>query len=109
MLFCFSMLQATCKIIHQLKAIAQELNVPVMACVQLKRAGADRPDHRPRLSDLPDYKSIGKDADIILFLYREGYYNRFVEERNISELIIAKDHGGSSCCIGWRNMRSLPI
>jgi len=83
------------EIIHQLKAIAQELNVPVMACVQLKRACADRPDHRPRLSDLPDYKSIGKDTDVILLLYREGYYNRFVEDRNISELIIAKDHGGS--------------
>ncbi|MBQ6480004.1 MAG: DnaB-like helicase C-terminal domain-containing protein [Anaerolineaceae bacterium] len=83
------------EIIHQLKAIAQELNVPVMACIQLKRAGADRPDHRPRLSDLPDYQSIGKDADVISLLYREGYYNRFVEDRNIIELIIAKDHGRS--------------
>ena len=76
-------------IISQLKAIALELNIPVVVTSQLKRADRNRPDKRPVLSDLPDSEFIEKNADVIMLLYREGYYNRFAEEKDITEVIIA--------------------
>lgn len=81
------------EIINQMKAIALELNVPVVVTSQLKRADRNRPDKRPALGDLPDSKFIEKNADVILLLYREGYYNRFAEERNISDVIITRQRG----------------
>ena len=82
----------TREIISRLKAIALELNVPVVVTSQLKRADRNRPDKRPVLSDLPDPEFIEKNADVIMLLYREGYYNCFAEEKNITEVIIARQH-----------------
>ena len=82
------------EISRQLKAIALELKVPVMACAQLSRANKDRQDKRPVLSDLRDSGSIEQDADVVMFLHREDYYNRDTEEKNIGEVIIAKQRSG---------------
>ena len=78
------------EITSELKAIALELNVPIIVTAQLKRADINRPDKRPVLNDLSSSKFIEKNADVIMLLYREGYYNCFLEdpERNICEVII---------------------
>ena len=82
------------EISRQLKAIALELKVPVMACAQLSRANKDRQDKRPVLSDLRDSGSIEQDADVVMFLHREEYYNKDTEDKNIAEVIIAKQRSG---------------
>jgi len=82
------------EISRQLKAIALDLKVPVMACAQLSRANKDRQDKRPVLSDLRDSGSIEQDADVVMFLHREEYYNRETEDKNIGEVIIAKQRSG---------------
>ena len=82
--------QEVSEISRQLKAIALELKVPVMACAQLSRANKDRQDKRPMLSDLRDSGSIEQDADVVMFLHREEYYNKETEDKNIGEVIIAK-------------------
>ena len=82
------------EISRQLKAIALELKVPVMACAQLSRANKDRQDKRPVLSDLRDSGSIEQDADVVMFLHREDYYNKDTEDKNIAEVIIAKQRSG---------------
>ena len=76
----------------RLKAIGLELNVPVIVTSKLKRADNARPDKRPVLDDLPDSELIKKNADVIMLLYREGYYNCFAKEKNITEVIIARQH-----------------
>ena len=82
------------EISRQLKAIALDLKVPVVACAQLSRANKDRTDKRPVLSDLRDSGSIEQDADVVMFLHREEYYNKETEDRNIAEVIIAKQRNG---------------
>ena len=82
------------EISRQLKAIALDLKVPVMACAQLSRANKDRTDKRPMLSDLRDSGSIEQDADVVMFLHREEYYNKDTDDKNIAEVIIAKQRSG---------------
>ena len=77
-----------------LKQVAKELNIPVVALCQLSRSPEQRADHRPMLSDLRESGSIEQDADIVLFLYRDEYYNAESEERNIAECIFAKNRNG---------------
>ena len=82
------------EISRALKGIAKELNVPLVALAQLSRAGAQRSDKRPILSDLRDSGAIEQDADVIMFLHREEYYDPDTEDKNIAEVIVAKQRNG---------------
>ena len=82
------------EISRQLKAIALELKVPLIACAQLSRASTQRDNKRPALSDLRDSGSIEQDADVVMFIHREGYYNPEAEEKNIGEIIVSKQRNG---------------
>ena len=88
--------QEIAEISRSLKILAKEINVPVIALSQLSRAVEQRPDHRPMLSDLRESGSIEQDADIVMFLYRDDYYNKESEKKDISEVIIAKQRGGQT-------------
>lgn len=87
-----------------LKILAKELDVPVITLSQLSRASEKREQHRPVLSDLRDSGSIEQDADMVMFLYRDDYYNEDSEKKNIAECIISKFRNGSTGTVelGWR-------
>ena len=86
--------QEISEISRSLKIMARELDVPVVAISQLSRAVEQRPDKRPMLSDLRESGAIEQDADIVMFLYRDDYYNPKTEHLNEAEVIIAKQRNG---------------
>ena len=84
------------EISRSLKVLAREIGVPIIALSQLSRAPEQRPDHRPMLSDLRESGSIEQDADMVMFLYRDDYYNPETDKKNIAEVILAKNRAGST-------------
>lgn len=95
--------QEVAEISRNLKILAKELNVPVICCTQLSRGPEGRTDKRPMLSDMRDSGAIEQDADIVLFLYRDEYYNSDPEKQNTAEVIVAKNRHGSTgkVDVGW--------
>ena len=95
--------QEISEISRSLKILAKELDVPVIALSQLSRASESRQDHRPMLSDLRESGAIEQDADIVMFLYRDDYYNPDSQKKRIAEVNIAKHRAGDTGTIelGW--------
>ena len=99
--------QEISELTRNLKILAKEINVPVICLSQLSRASEQRQDHRPQLSDLRDSGSIEQDADIVLFLYRDGYYERekgaetvqAAVDQNSGECIVAKNRHGETTIV----------
>ena len=95
--------QEISEISRGLKVLAKELNVPVIALSQLSRATEARADHKPMLSDLRESGSIEQDADIVLFIHRDDYYDQESENKNMAEIIVAKNRHGETGTVklGW--------
>lgn len=89
-----SAVQQITEISRNLKGLAKELNIPILAISQLSRAPEMRTDQRPKLSDLRDSGSIEQDADVVMFIYREDRVKRDTEKKNIAEIIVAKHRNG---------------
>lgn len=89
-----SRLNEISEISRGLKMLARELDVPVVALSQLSRAPEQRPDHRPIMSDIRESGAIEQDADVIMFLYRDEYYNKDTDKKNVAELNVAKNRQG---------------
>lgn len=96
--------QEVSDISRSLKVMAKELNVPVIALSQLSRASETRTDKRPMLSDIRESGSIEQDADMVIFLYRDEYYNKDTEDKNLAEVILAKHRAGETGMfkLGWQ-------
>ena len=88
--------QAVSDISRMLKIMAKELNVPVICLSQLSRANESRQDKRPMLSDLRESGAIEQDADVVIGLYRDGYYNKEAENPNLAEAIVLKNRKGAT-------------
>ncbi len=97
--------QEIAEISRSLKLLAKEINVPVIALSQLSRAPEARTDHRPMLQDLRESGSIEQDADVVMFIYRDDYYNPQAEQTNIAEIITAKNRSGP---VGTRELLWMP-